>query len=62
MASIEALERRVEARDRDGDAGRAVLREIVEQVDVARHQLALGDDRDRIAELGKDLEAAAGEA
>ena len=35
--------------------------ELLQQVDVARHQRVLGDDADRLAALGRDFEAAARE-
>ena len=46
---------------RDADADGAVRGQLLQQIDVARDQGVLGDDADRLAALGGDFQAAAGE-
>ena len=48
----------VEARDRDVHHRGVVLGELAQQIDVARHEAALRDDRARVAVLREHLEAA----
>ncbi len=55
----DAMQVRVERRDREGHARRVELRQLTEIVDVARNELILRDQRHRIAELGQHREAAA---